>query len=266
MNPRFAILTLFFVVACGDRLTRQEAATVLDELTISAQASALTGSSVEISTNFTIGDAAEAAADELRTFVESQLACAEVSLTGATLTVDYGANPGNCTYRGQTYAGTHSIEVVRPTAGDVLIRHTWTDFRNQTVTVTGTAEVTWSVAGGLSRRIVSDSTWTRLSDGRQGIGTADMSQTTLSGGLLEGFESDGVNTWLGEAGDWTLNTNEVEMRWVDAVPQSGRYALATPFGIDVTVSFERVASTTIQVTIDGGDASFSFDVITLPDV
>jgi hypothetical protein len=54
------------------------------------------------------------------------------------------------------------------------------------------------------------------------------------------------------------------MRWVDAVPQAGRYQLDTPFDKRVTLSFERAGATTINVTVAGPRKSFDFDVKTLP--
>src|SRR5690606_20395272 len=104
-------------------LTREEAQEALDELEVTSQVQALTSSSVEISTNFTIGDAAEQAAAELKAFVESQLPCAEVSLEGSTLSVDYGAKAGQCTYRGLTYEGQHRMTVTLGDAGETLVDH-----------------------------------------------------------------------------------------------------------------------------------------------
>ena len=54
------------------------------------------------------------------------------------------------------------------------------------------------------------------------------------------------------------------MRWVDGVPQAGRYTLNTPFGKEVSVEFQRESSTTIGVTIAGPQRSFDFRVVTLP--
>ena len=88
-------------------MTAQEAGQALEEVGIEAQAQALTSGTIEISTNFTIGGAVEAAAAEIKTFVETQLPCANITLEASTLTVEYGVNPGNCVYKGQTYSGTH---------------------------------------------------------------------------------------------------------------------------------------------------------------
>lgn len=254
------------VAACGllvlggcQALTREEASTALEELSLSAQASALTGSSVEIATSFTIGQAAEDAAMEIRTFVESQLPCADVTLSGATLTIVYGANPGTCTYRGQTYAGTHAIAVMRNEASDVVVMHTWTDFRNQTLEVDGSAMVTWSAADQ-TRHVSHTLTWTRMSDGRTGTGSGERTQAALAGGLSEGFSEDGERTWTGESGTWTLMIEGIEMRWADPVPQAGSYILDTPFDKRLVVRFERSDATTIRATFTSGARSYDFDV------
>src|SRR4051812_13269561 len=114
----FAIAAAFTAVLAGcpregadGPMTQAEAQEALEESTIESQASALTTNSVQISTNFTIGKAVNEAATELKTFIETQLPCAEITLADATLTVTYGAKPGNCTYRGNKFTGQHVVKV-----------------------------------------------------------------------------------------------------------------------------------------------------------
>lgn len=244
-------------------LTRDEAREALDEASVSAEAASLVGASVEIYTDFTIGGAVEAAAAELRTFVETQLPCAEVTLEGSTLTVVYGARPGTCTYRGQTYSGSHTVTVMRNQMDDVVVSHQWAALSNQRVSVTGSAMVTWSFTDR-TRHVSHELEWTRLSDGRTGVGTGDRTQAALDGGLVVGFVESGERTWTGSAGTWTLSIEDVEMRWVDPCPQAGRYVLESPAGKTLTLSFERSAPTTITVTIASGGRSYDLDVTTLP--
>lgn len=259
-----ALATFALSVAVGcQALTRAEAAEALEEAEVASQAQALTSSSVEISTHFTIGMAAEDAAMELRSFVETQLPCAVITVENATLNIEYGANPGSCVYQGQTYAGVHQISVMRNEMDDVVVSHRWEDFRNQTVSVTGTAMVTWSLADP-SRHVVHEMTWTRLSDGRMGTGSGDRIQRPLEGNILTGFSVDGTRSWEGESGTWTLDIDNVEARWVDAVPQAGVYTLTTPALKVLSLGFERVGATTIQVIITNGARSYDFEVITLP--
>lgn len=244
-------------------LTRSEAAAALEEAELSSEATALTSSSIEISTNFTIGDAVEDAAAELRSFVESQLPCAEVTLEGSALTVEYGANPGSCTYRGQRYAGVHQISVMRNRMDDVVVEHRWEDFHDERISVSGTATVTWS-ASEQSRHVVHELTWTRTSDGRTGTGSGDRVQRPLEEGLSSGFRVNGNRAWEGEAGTWSLAIEDVEMRWIDAVPQAGRYLLTTPADKMASLTFTRQDDTTIRVTITSGAREYDFDVTTLP--
>ncbi len=105
-------------------VTYAEAKQSLEESAASSQASALTTSSVELTTSFTIGSAVKDAAHEIKTFVGTQLPCAEVTLEVAKVTVEYGKKPGNCTYRGHTFAGTHTVEVARNDEGEVEVDHT----------------------------------------------------------------------------------------------------------------------------------------------
>lgn len=268
MKARVAALVLFpwLLVACprqnDEALTASEAQQALEESQLSTEAETVTGNTVELSANFTIGQAVEAAAQELRTFIASQLPCAEIALSAGTLTVQYGALPGNCSYRGHTYSGTQTVTVQRDDAGDVIVDHTWDQLSNGRISVTGTAQVTWSLAQG-SRRVVHELVWTRLSDGRTGTGTGDRTQTALPGGIVEGIEVNGSRSWEGPRGTWDLAIDGVQMRWVDPVPQAGTYTLGSPRGKTLALAFQRQDVDTIRVTVSSGGRSFYFDVTAL---
>jgi hypothetical protein len=247
-----AMLGALLLLGCRiDSLTGEEAQDGLEESSVDSQAAALTSASVEVSTDFTIGDAVEKAADHVRKFVNSQLPCADVSLEGSTLTIEYGALPGNCTFRGHKFQGTQTITLERNDDKEVLVKHTWKAFTNGRISVTGHADVTWNLKDP-SRHIVHELTWTRLSDGRTGKGSGDRTQRPLSGGLEEGIEVDGTRSWEGKRGKWDLDINHIEMRWVDSAPQAGSLVLTTPKGKEITLVFEREDDDTINVTATGG--------------
>jgi hypothetical protein len=257
-----AVAIVSMLAGCQASLTREEAAEALDELEIASQSAALMGASVEVATDFTIGGAVEAAATQVRAFVETQLPCAEVTVAAGQLSIEYGARPGACTFRGQTFSGSHTIAIMRTAADAVEVRHTWDDFSNGTVSVDGDATVTWSAADP-SRRVEHELTWTRLADGKQGVGSGDRTQRPLDGDLAVGFEEEGTRTWEGDVGTWTLDIEGVEMRWADPVPQAGSYTLTTPADKTLSVSFARKGPSTITVTLESGRRSFSFDVLAL---
>jgi hypothetical protein len=240
-------------------LTSAEAREALTESSASSQASELASTSVELNTNFTIGGAVEHAAEELKTFIGTQLPCADVTLVGAKLTVAYGVKPGNCEYRGHHFSGETTVTVTKNDAGDVIVDHTWNNLSNGLVKVNGTAHVTWSTENK-SRHVQHELTWTRISDSRTGKGTGDRTQTLLAGGLAEGIKIDGTRTWEGQAGKWDLAIKTVEVRWADPVPQAGSYVLHTPKDKTLTMTFARVDEDTIKVTITNGKKSFSFNV------
>jgi hypothetical protein len=239
-------------------MTQAEARDAMDESAVESQASALTTNSVEITTNFTIGKAVTDAAAELKTFIASQLPCAEITLANATLTVTYGAKSGNCTYRGNTFSGQHIVKVEK-NEDDIIVDHEWKDLSNGKVKVSGTAHVTWSF-DDKTRHVEHDLTWTRLSDGRTGHGTGDRTQRPLAGGLAEGIQVDGSRTWTGPRGKWDLAIQGVQMRWVDPVPQTGTYRLASPKGRSLELTFTRVDEDTIEVKIKNDTREFKFNV------
>lgn len=261
-----ATLTSTFLAGCPEQgMSLQEAGEAMEEVAVESQASALTSGAIDISTSFTIGQAVETAAAELRTFVESQLPCAEVTVEKATLTIEYGAKPGTCTYRGQTYSGIHSVTISKNEEGSVIVDHVWDNLSNQRVSVTGTAQVTWNFQDP-SRHVVREMTWTRLSDGRTGQGSADVTQRPLAGGIAEGISIDGERDWEGEKGEWSLDINNVEARWQDPIPQAGSYQLVAPDGKTATLSFERIDEDSIQATLVTKKREWVFTVNKAGDV
>jgi len=263
--PVFGLLAVSTLAGCprprDEAFTRDEAQEALEEAQGSAASEDLMVASVEVSTSFTIGGAVENAAAELRSFVATQLPCAEVTLDGATLTVEYGVNPGNCSYRGHEFSGTTSVTVEANSVSDVRVHHEWSGFSNGIVTLDGTADVTWNLEA-LERHVVHHAEWTHLATGRTGVGEGDRVQRPLAGGISEGFVVDGSRSWTGSFGKrWELAIDEVEMRWADPVPQAGAYTLESPAGKTLSLGFSRVDGDTIRVTVTGPRGrSFSFDV------
>ncbi|MEZ4294146.1 MAG: hypothetical protein R3B70_04150 [Polyangiaceae bacterium] len=270
MNLRPYVLAAAAVVApaallgCpADGMTLAEAGQAMEEVAIESQASALTNGTIDLSTNFTIGQAVEHAAAELKTFVETQLPCAEVTLASNTLTVEYGAKEGNCTYKGQTYSGKHAITVSKDDEGEVVVDHVWTSMKNQKIEVNGTATVRWNLEDP-SRRVVHDLSWTRLSDGKHGEGSGDIVQKPLEGGVIEGISIEGDRAWDGDADDgaqgWSLVVDKVEVRWVDPIPQAGSYYLTSPNGKEATLTFTRIDEDSIEAKLVTGRKEWVFVV------
>jgi hypothetical protein len=266
-----AVLILPALVLTGcprdkeEPLTAGEATQALEQASDAGQAEGLTSASVDISTNFTIGQAVKDGAAELKTFISTQLPCAGITLEGSKLTIVYGENPGSCEYRGHTFSGTQIISVDRNDDAQVEVHHEWIDFSNDVVSLDGTADVTWNLKDK-TRRVVHDSSWKHLKSGRVGHGTGDRLQSLLPGGLAEGIQVDGNRTWDGERGHWELAIDGVQMRWTDPVPQAGSYTLATPFDKTVTMAFSRVDADTIKVTVTGPKHEFSFNVSKAGDI
>lgn len=265
MKSLTAVLALPLLVLTGcprdkqDPLTVGEATQALEQASDAGQAEGLTATSVDIATNFTIGQAVKSGAEELRDFIAAELPCADITLEDATLTVVYAAKSGNCSYRGHTFSGTQVITLEHDEESEVQVHHEWTDFSNGVVKLDGTADVTWNLTDK-TRRVQHHSEWTHLASGRTGVGEGDRLQSLLPGGLSEGIKVDGERSWDGERGHWDLAIDGVEMRWTDPVPQAGSYTLTTPFDKTVSMSFERVDDATIRVSVAGPKRSYSFDV------
>jgi hypothetical protein len=263
MKSLTAVLVLPLLVLTGcpreKELTAGEATQALQQASDAGQAEGLTSASVDIATNFTIGQAVQESAAELRSFIAAQLPCADVTLEDAKLTVVYGGKPGSCSYHGHAFSGAHAISIERNEDASVEVHHEWSDFSNGVVSLDGTADVTWNFADA-TRRVKHESHWTHLASKRTGTGSGDRVQSVLAGGLAEGIQVDGSRAWDGERGHWDLAIDSVQMRWTDPVPQSGTYTLTTPFEKSVSMSFGRVDDDTVRVTIAGQNREFSFTV------
>lgn len=245
-----------------ETLTREEAKEAVEEAQLYSQAVTLIGTTASLTENFSIGGAVEAAAQNLFDFYESQLPCAAVDLEENTLTVEYGATGEDCEHQGMTFTGTHEVTISVNDDDQVVVDHVWTELENGEMEVSGTARVIWTGGDDPSRRVEHDLMWTRLSDGRAAEGRGDRLQEPLDGDITVGFVVSGDAAWEGESGRWDLNISEVEMRWRDPVPQSGKYFLQTPFDKDLTVSYLRVDETTVEVSAASGKRHFEFDVTT----
>lgn len=274
MRPKtlatFALVAAFTTILTGcprdqsGPMTQAEARDALEESAVESQASALTANSVEISTNFSIGKAVGEAAVELKSFIESQLPCAEIALADATLTVTYGAKPGNCTYRGNRFSGQHIVKVEK-NEDEIVVDHEWKELSNGTVKVSGTAHVSWNF-DDKTRTVEHALTWTRISDGRTGHGTGERTQRALATGLQDGIQIDGNRSWTGPKGKWDLAIEGIQARWADPVPQAGTYRLASPKGRSLELSFKRFDSDTIEVKLKNDTREFTFNVNSLGSV
>ncbi len=243
----------------SDELTAVEASQALEESSMDGSAQAVTADQVELSTHFTIGQAAEKAASELHTFIASQVPCALLTLDKNVLTVDYGQKGDNCLYHGKEISGESQLKITKSDVGDVVVEHTWIGLSNGIHQIDGHATVTWTKQTP-SRHVVHQTTVKRLSDGVTIESEGDRVQTPLAGGTQEGFEVNGTRHWTSPRGDWALAIDAVQMRWVDPIAQAGTYTLTTPRNKELKFSFARQDADTIRVTIAGPKRSFTFDV------
>jgi len=228
---------------------------------------AFAGEVIDITTGFTLGAARDAAAENLRDWVQSQLPCSEVTLDvdedGLPFVhMDLGTLDDACEHRGRTYAGALSVTVVSvDLAGQVVLEHEWFDVHDGELSLTGNAQVTWdAVDGPLTRQVTYDGAWTSAA----GVldATGEVLQKPYEGDTFElGFAADGHRDWTAEDGrDWSMTAEGVAARWMDPVPETGRYTVYNPDGKEAVLSFERQDEDTIRVTLSGGWSDRVLDV------
>jgi hypothetical protein len=242
-----------------DELTNGEAYEALSQALVSGEGEALVGESISISTDFTIADGLEAAAENLHDFLVSQSDCWVVTRDGLTVSIDYGVLSEACVFNGKVYGGRSAVTLEAIDAEGAELTHAWTDFTDGVVTVTGAAAVSWDFADP-ERRVVDDLTWT----GRNGTVSAsgERSQTLIDeeAGLAGGIVVDGRRDWTFEGETWTLTIEGVQMRGIDPIPQAGVYRLSSPDGHELTLSFGRLDAATIRATLRAGAQEWRFDV------
>lgn len=232
-------------------MSLQEAKEAMTESFSSSKGEAATDDVIYVSTDFTIGAALADAAEELRAWWASQAPCAEVSVDGATVTVDFGDLSDACTWNGHTYAGLASVTVDSTTGGQLGVHHAWTGFSNGQVTLDGTADVTWTGGDDPSREVSHDLSW---DDGARTIAATGERTMTLvdpDAGLSEGVQIDGQRAWQGERGLFGLSIDGVQVRGQDPVPQAGVYTVENPDGKTLSMTFTRLDDDTIQAVLSG---------------
>jgi hypothetical protein len=243
------MLLWLLLPGCGSTLTGPEAREALDEAVASSRSEALTGDVIELTTDFTLGEAVEDAAQELADFARSQAPCSTVSVYDNVVTIDFGTLDDACTFNDHTYAGVATVTVEKDD-DEIEVRHHWEDLTDGQITVNGDATVTWSAADH-TRHVVHALTW---DDGKHMVdATGDRTQTLLDpdAGLAGGIVVEGERTWTSAGSEWSLDIDGVEMRGQDPCPQAGTYTLTTPADKVATLAFERVDDDTIRVTLTG---------------
>lgn len=250
------------LVACDPLpMTTAEVLEALEETHSSARGEELVNEPIEVDTDFTIGAAVEEAAEELRAWWATVAPCATVTVTGATLTVDFGELGDDCVYNGRTWSGVAEATVVATTVGQLEVHHAWAALGDEEVVVDGGATVTWD-GSDQTRNVVTEHTWST----RDGVTSVDVTGDHTQGlldenaGLLGGIWMDGTRQWTADSGDWTLDMSDLEIRWFDPVPQAGNVTITSPAGKTLDVAYTRIDTNTIQIDVVGARRDLTFHV------
>lgn len=264
MSRRSALLTLPFLfapiamVGCDAEqpATRSEMRDAVAEVALLGEGIGTQTEIVELTTSFTLGQGAQAVAEEVRSFVASQIECSEVAVEPGRISIDFGDLSDSCTYRGRTYAGVVTVEF--EDMGDTFqVTHTYEGLTGGKTTLDGEVVVNWD---GNARHVVTDLDFV----GEMGSVnvTADHTQTftACEGVTAVCLTVEGERDWTGPRGTWETDILDVHMRSIDPVPEKGTYAITTPQDRTVELSFSRVDSDTIEVSVTGGRRPFVFHV------
>lgn len=235
---------------CGGR---EELELALDAALRSNHAEVLGAEVIELSADFTMGEAEEDAAAAIRAWYQAEVPCADTSLSGTTVEVDFGALEAGCSYAGHPIGGRLSVTVTQNDADEARLTHSWEALSSEAVEVTGGATVSWSATGG-GRAVEEHLSWVDLDDGETVPANTEGTQTRLDplAGWAGGVRVDGLRDWTTAEGLWTLVADGIELRGQDPVPQAGSWLLTTPAGEACTFSFERADDDTVEVIAESG--------------
>ncbi len=211
---------------------------------------------IELTTSFTLGQGVQAAAEEIRDFVHSQVACSTVTVEPGRVSIDFGDLSDNCIYRGRTYAGIVTVTIERADQG-AQVTHTYEGFTGGRVTMDGQSVVDWD---DLTRHIVTDLDFT--SDDRDVHVESDRTQSfsACEGAQAICVDIDGSRSWTTPRGEWNMSIDDVHARSIDPVPESGGYLVTNPEGKQMGMTFSRVDGNTIAVEMTGGRRDVTFEV------
>lgn len=254
-----AALPLIAACASADdepRASVQNAELALEQSALTAQIDALVADAADLNSRFDIGQGFEAAAQQLQDQLNVLLPCASVVRQGSTLAIVYDALGVPCVYHGRGLAGWHTVRVMRNADNEVSVHHEFADFRDARVSLSGSADVTWSRTSG-SRRVEHTLTYSVLegaSAGWHGESYGDSTQLTLD----DGVRMNGIRTWSSAHGGYQLEMQAIEQRFADSVPQLGAYDLTTPENDALTLAFGRIDTDNIRVIVQGAERDLSY--------
>lgn len=269
-----AALPLALAGCLEEGFTWGEAQVVVDEAKLTTETQALTGdvvevTTIEVNTDFQIGQAIEDAVTAIAENVAAQIQCAIVTIDGTTVEIDFGPVDEDCAGARKHYGGVVRVTVDVIDDAHVEVHHTWEGLTNGRVTiVTGSADVSWDF-DALTRTVDHEINWQIVGEEDRIVhATGHRVQSPLDTelGVFEGIEIEGERHWDTEAGDWDLDIDAVEIRWIDPVPQAGQHVITTPFTDRagqrkaLTIDYVRVDEDTIKVTLTGPVRTFEFNV------
>jgi hypothetical protein len=261
----YCAAALPLLAACANPTTERGGASVentelaLQESALTAQVDALVADAADQNSRFDIGQGFDNAAQQLAEQLAQELPCAAVTRSGSTLNIVYDAVRADCTWHGRKLAGRHSVRVMRNADNEVSVHHELDDFRDEKLSLTGTADVKWSRTSG-SRRVEHALTFVVLSGSDEGLtGDSEGDSTQLT--LEDGVRINGLRKWRSaERGTYVLEMQAIEQRFADSVPQQGAYELTLPTKDALTFAFGRIDTDNIRVTVQGAQQDLSFVV------
>lgn len=235
-------------------LTRDEARAALNEASLSTQIHGLV--TVVASSGREVGAGTrEETAQALHTWWSTEVLCGTAGVEGTTVTVLF--DEGGCPWLDRTWTGQLSLEVTSSSGTERSMSVLFTDVGTGLLVVSGTMESQWDLAqdqGTISHSLV----WSDGNNGR--VGEGETSLTFAEDGAVA--EIEGLRTWDGDTGAWSLTLDKAHIRGADPVPETGTYTVESPLTESLVLAFERASDRELEVAISGPGHTYHFTVVT----
>jgi hypothetical protein len=259
----YCAAALQLAAACSNAADRggasvESAEIAVQESALTAQLDALIADAAERNSRFDIGQSLDNAAAQLVLQLNQELPCAAVTRQSNMLSIFYDAAGSGCFWRGRPLAGQHTVRVMRNADNEVGVHHEFIDFRDSTLSMSGSADVAWSRISK-SRRVLHAVTFAALSGvsaGVTGESTGDSTQATLT----DGVRINGLREWQSSRGAYELDMQAIEQRFTESVPYLDAYQLTLPSDDALILAFGRIDTDNILVTVQGAQRELSFVV------
>jgi hypothetical protein len=272
-------LASFSIGCLSDTAARGLVEEALDEMAWATRSQMITGELVALATVISPEQSLDKSAVELGTWVQSEWACANPTVDDEVVQLTLPDLSSGCRRRGETLSGEVAITIITNNEFSAEVEFKWNALTDGVVTVDGVAAVIWEhgkpwqtvtqnvdiyVNTTPEKVLTTEETFSvePLQD-EQGMTLYGTRCWTTDNGT-ECATSDGQQACLSEEIDcWSLDFMELEILWMEPIPQEGVHTFVNAQDEHYTFAYDRESEHMVKVTASDGSENYFFEVTTL---